>query len=228
MPSAKCELINTTIPPTDMHLLQEVANALRRRKAHVHALTRYGFSGARIYVIESPLEQKEMPHAVKIANQHDAKEELAGLRVATTNFEKARPYHEHSEHGLTAIYFPLITVQGQGVVDASDIYQECLAGQRPAEHAIVPLPEKTLALMEGAHGCVDVSEERLYGDALKRYTRPRRPSRAKRLFAEGSLDIANETSRTFASRATRQSSCATSWPKNRGGSWAELTTEISI
>ena len=195
MAGLTCELINTTIPADDWELLQLVANGLPSwRKANVHALTRYGFSGARIYVLESPAGQREMPHVVKIAGVDDANEEVEGLGIAGKSIRNVKPFHTIALGPLTAIYFPLLEVADEKdgsfrVVDASDIYEDCLEGKRKASKAIVPMLRKTLKLMEGAHACPDPDQELTYAAVLTPYTRPKRASRAARLFAEGSLEI---------------------------------------
>ncbi|WP_371152692.1 hypothetical protein [Buchananella felis] len=183
------KVINASIPEADMALLKKAAAKLKRAEVEAHPLARYGYSGARIYVIKTPSFGKKahLPHVVKIATPEEIEREIEGHRIAQNNIRNVKPGYEVRKNGSVAIFFQLVSDSDGKVVDAADVYEKCMRNEVDAKSTLLPLLGQSLDLLQTAH-IVIKGQGGFYGDYLEEYTRPRRKSRASRMFECGELE----------------------------------------
>jgi hypothetical protein len=192
----KCQLVNTSIAADDWSILKLVGDNLSWRKALVHPLTRYGFSGARIYVVEPEHGTGGIPRVVKVSTVEEIQKEITGLTVSQ---DYIRRFPSWTAYGpgvgnLMAITFPLFTAAGAAgvsgeVTDAADVYSGCLSGGAESEHTLIPMLRQAIDLLAPAHVIDRRQRPETYGNLFGRYLRGNRMSRIDMVFAEGGIEI---------------------------------------
>jgi hypothetical protein len=192
----RCQLVNTSITADDWSILRLVGENLSWHRALVHPLTRYGFSGARIYVVEPEDGMGGVPRVVKVSTIEEIQKEVAGLTVSE---DYIRRFPRWTAYGpgngnLMAITFPLFTAAGESgvsseVTDAADVYSRCLAGVEAPENTLIPMLQQAIDLLTPAHVIHRKQRADTYEHLFGRYLRGNRQSRIDMVFAGGGIEI---------------------------------------
>jgi Ternary complex associated domain 9 len=192
-----CAIENTSIAADDWDLLEAVGQELGWGAARAHPLTRYGFSGARIYLLEPKLGYGGISHIVKISTSSDIAEEVAGMQVARSHVRRFSAFSEyaHPQGRISAISIPLFTAR-QGprnapakVMDAADVYERVLSVGPRGSRGLEYMLKDALDLLDRAHVLLPDRKAVTYKSCCKRYLRQKHPSRIDALFEAGDFEI---------------------------------------
>ena len=168
------QLVNMSISPSHLYLLDEVRAALGMRPhAKIQRFERFGFSGAFLYRLWRP---GQVPYLVKISSRSKIQREYrAASRVASRFDDMVRVDPPVSRGTLKALPYPLIEYDGAGnVVELKGTYEAALRGDRRALRATLAAIEATYAKFVRAHAPVrHAMKPRTYGQEYAEYRRIR-------------------------------------------------------
>lgn len=176
------------LTPNELKVVRKAVSTNKWSEASVRPFTRFGFSGAKILVLER-LDNAGVPQILKISTEKDISEELNGLNLARGKVAGVRMGE--------CVRVPGVSIQGvlyelhksaagsDGVEDLNDVYNSCQASGdlNLARIKLFPNLGAALTRFENAHVLVKsggVSPS--YGKLFERYRRDRHDSRIARLF----------------------------------------------
>lgn len=193
----KCTIENTSIAADDWDLLEAVGEDLDWSSAIAHPLTRYGFSGARIYLLEPRQGHGGIPQIVKISTAENINREIAGMRIARSHVRRFSAFSEYSHPlaNIRAISIPMFTTRFGGlnapprVMDAADVYDHTLSDGRQSSEAFERMLKDALDLLDRAHVFLPGRPALTYLGCCERYLRQQRRSRVQDLCEVGEFEI---------------------------------------
>ena len=192
-----CIIENTSIAADDWDLLEAVGGDLDWSAAIAHPLTRYGFSGARIYLLEPRQGHGGIPQIVKISTTNNIDEEIAGMKIARSHVRRFSAFSEHSHPlaNVKAISIPMFTTRPEGhntppqVMDAADVYDQALSDGLRSSEALERMLKDALDLLDRAHVFLADPPTVTYLSCCQRYLRQQHRSRVQDLCEVGDFEI---------------------------------------
>jgi len=192
-----CIIENTSIAADDWDLLQAVGLDLDWSAAIAHPLTRYGFSGARIYLLEPKRGHGGIPQIVKISTASDIDEEIAGMRIARSHVRRFSAFSEyaHPLAAIKAISIPMFSTRRERrnapprVMDAADVYDQTLSDGPRSSEGLERMLKEALDLLDHAHVLLSDRPAVTYLSFCERYLRQQHRSRVDDLCEVGDFEI---------------------------------------
>ncbi|WP_218719341.1 hypothetical protein [Nocardia sp. MH4] len=183
-PQIQVDLLNSD----EFEIVKKAVETSGWSEASVRPFTRFGFSGAKMLVVER-IDEPGVPQILKISTEKDISEELRGLELAKNKVAGVRMGVRVSVAGISiqGVLYELHESAdgGDGVADLNDIYNICLDSNDEdlPNQKLFPNLDAALGRFGKAHVLINSSGPNpTYGQVFRRYQREKHDSRIARLF----------------------------------------------